>query len=224
MFKYSAKRLLVCDMAGTTVQERGIVYSALWKTIKIIKPNLQKSEIARFTGHKKSDVIKHFVLNEKIDGPNSVIRNLNSEFNYFLKNEYMNNPTVKLIHPDLPDYFNMLRYNGIKITLNTGYNKDIQNLLIDKLNMLDFIDDYISSEEVKYGRPFPYMIHELMERNNIDNISEVIKVGDTVSDIQEGKNACCDTVAVLSGADDLRMLKKEKPTFVVNNITNIRFI
>ena len=166
MFKYSAKRLLVCDMAGTTIQERGIVYSALYQTIKMIKPDVMKSEIAKFTGHKKSDVIKHFVLNENIDGPKGVIRNLNSEFNYFLKKEYMNNPTVNLIHPDLPDYFNMLRYNGIKIALNTGYNMDIQNLLIDKLNMLDFIDDYISSEEVKYGRPFPYMIHELMERNN----------------------------------------------------------
>ena len=224
MFKYSAKRLLVSDMAGTTVQEKGIVYSALFRTIKIIKPNLQKSEITRFTGHKKSDVIKHFVLNENIISPKSIIKNLNSEFNYFLKKEYMNNPTIKLIHPDLPDYFNMLRYNGIRVALNTGYNKDIQNILVDKLNMINFIDDYISSEEVKNGRPFPYMIHELMERNNIDDISQVVKVGDTVSDIREGKNACCDTVAVLSGADNLRMLKKEEPTFVVNNITNIRFI
>ena len=224
MFKYSAKKLIVSDMAGTTIQEQGIVYSALYQTIKIIKPYVMKSDITKFTGHKKSDVIKHFVDEEKISSPKNVIRNLNSEFNYFLKKEYMDNPTVKLIHPELPDYFNMLRYNGVRVALNTGYNMEIQNLLIDKLNMINFIDDYISSEEVTHGRPFPYMIHELMERNNIDNISEVVKVGDTVADIREGKNACCDTVAVLSGADTLRMLKEEEPSFVVNNITNIRFI
>ena len=224
MFKYSAKRLLISDMAGTTIQEKNIVYNSLFNTIKMIKPNILKVEISKFTGHNKIDVIKHFVTEEKMDSPNTVIRNLNSEFNYFLKKEYMNNSSVKLIKPDLPEYFNMLRYNGVKVALNTGYNMDIQNLLIDKLNMFDFIDDYISSEEVTKGRPYPYMVHELMERNNIDNVSEVIKVGDTIADIREGKNAGCDTVGVLSGADTLIMLKKERPSFVVNDITNIRFI
>ena len=224
MFKYSMKRLLISDMAGTTIQEKGIVYNSLFNTIKLIKSNLTKNDIAKFTGHNKIDVIKHFVNAQKMDSPNVVIRNLNSEFNYFLKKEYMNNLSVKLISPNLPDYFNMLRYNGVKIALNTGYNIDIQNLLVDKLNMINFIDDYISSEEVTKGRPAPYMIHELMERNGVSDINEVVKVGDTVADIREGKNAGCDTVGVLSGSDSLSMLRKEKPNFVVNNITCIRFI
>jgi len=224
MFKYSAKRFLISDMAGTTIQEKGIVYNSLFNTIKLIKPKLMKSEISKFAGHNKIEVIKHFVKEEKMDSPNTVIRNLNSEFNYFLKKEYMNNSSVKLIKPELPDYFNMLRYNGVRIALNTGYNIEIQNLLIDKLNMFDFIDDYISSDEVTKGRPYPYMIHELMERNGIDNVSEVVKVGDTAADIREGRNAGCDTVGVLSGADDIKILMKEDPTFMVNNITNIRFI
>ena len=224
MFKYSAKRLLISDMAGTTIQEKNIVYNSLFNTIKMIKPNLMKVEISKFSGHNKIEVIRHFVKEEKMDSPNTVIRNLNSEFNYFLKKEYMNNSSVKLIKPELPEYFNMLRYNGVRVALNTGYNMDIQNLLIDKLNMFNFIDDYISSEEVTKGRPYPYMIHELMERNNIDNVSEVIKVGDTIADIREGKNAGCDTVGVLSGSDTLIMLKKERPSFIVNDITNIRFI
>ena len=218
------KRLLISDMAGTTIQEKGIVYNSLFNTIKLIKSNLTKNDIAKFTGHNKIDVIKHFVNAQKMDSPNVVIRNLNSEFNYFLKKEYMNNLSVKLISPNLPDYFNMLRYNGVKIALNTGYNIDIQNLLVDKLNMINFIDDYISSEEVTKGRPAPYMIHELMERNGVSDINEVVKVGDTVADIREGKNAGCDTVGVLSGSDSLSLLRKEKPNFVVNNITCIRFI
>ena len=224
MFKYSMKRLLISDMAGTTIQEKGIVYNSLFNTIKMIKPNLTKSEIAKFTGHNKVEVINHFVNEQKVESPNVVIRNLNSEFNCFLKKEYMNNSSVQLISPNLPDYFNMLRYNGIKIALNTGYNKDIQQLLIDKLDMTNFVDDYISSEEVVKGRPEPYMINELMKRNNISNINEVIKVGDTVADIREGKNAGCDTVGVLSGSDSLSILTKENPNFIVNNITSIKLI
>ena len=224
MFRYSAKKLLISDMAGTTIQEKGIVYNSLFNTIKLIKPKLMKGEITKFSGHNKIDVIRHFVKEEKIHSPDIVIRNLNSEFNYFLKKEYMNNSSVRLISPTLPDYFNMLRSNGVRVALNTGYNIDIQNLLVDKLNMINFIDDYISSEEVTKGRPSPYMIHALMERNKITDVSEVLKVGDTVADIREGKNAGCDTVGVLSGSDTVSMLRKENPNFIVNNITNMRFI
>ena len=224
MFKYSMTKLLVCDMAGTTIQEKGIVYNSLFKTIKMIKPNLDKSEITKFHGCSKSEVIKYFINDRKLNSPNKIQEHLESEFNYFLKNEYTKNNSVKLIHPDLPDYFNMLRDNGIKVALNTGYNKNIQDLLIDKLNMTNFIDDCISSDEVTYGRPYPFMIHKLMNRNNISDINNVIKIGDSVMDIKEGKNAGCKTVGVLSGADSRGILVEEDPDFIVSNIIDIKFI
>jgi phosphonatase-like hydrolase len=215
--------MLICDMAGTTVQEKGIVYNSLFNTIKLIKPNLIKSEISKFSGYNKNEVIKYYVDKQKMDSPIIVLNNLKSEFNYYLKKEYSNNNSVNLIHPNLPLFFNLLREQDIKICLNTGYNKDIQNLLIDKLNLLDCIDDYISSEEVDRGRPYPYMIERLMFRNNIEYPQEVIKIGDSIADINEGKNAGCKTVGVLSGAGSKEELKKHNPDFIINNIMDLRF-
>ena len=223
MFKLRSTRMLICDMAGTTVQEKGIVYNSLFNTIKLIKPNLIKSEISKFSGYNKNEVIKYYVDKQKMDSPIIVLNNLKSEFNYYLKKEYSNNNSVNLIHPNLPLFFNLLREQDIKICLNTGYNKDIQNLLIDKLNLLDCIDDYISSEEVDRGRPYPYMIERLMFRNNIEYPQEVIKIGDSVVDIKEGKNAGCKTVGVLSGSNSKVQLKKEKPDFIINNIMDLKF-
>ena len=55
-----------------------------------------------------------------------------------------------------------------------------------------------TSEDVEgYGRPFPYMIHKNMQYFKNKTVDEVIKVGDTDSDIQEGTNAGVLTV----GAD-----------------------
>ena len=223
MFKLRSTRMLICDMAGTTVQEKGIVYNSLFNTIKLIKPNLIKSEISKFSGYNKNEVIKYYVDKQKMDSPIIVLNNLKSEFNYYLKKEYSNNNSVNLIHPNLPLFFNLLREQDIKICLNTGYNKDIQNLLIDKLNLLDCIDDYISSEEVDRGRPYPYMIERLMFRNNIEYPQEVIKIGDSIADINEGKNAGCKTVGVLSGSNSKVQLKKEKPDFIINNIMDLKF-
>ena len=101
MFRISSTKMLICDMAGTTIQEKGIVYNSLYRTIKLIHPNLQKNDIKPFGGAKKREVIKYFVNKRKMDSPEVVINNLDSEFNYFLKKEYQNNPSVKLIHPNL---------------------------------------------------------------------------------------------------------------------------
>ena len=223
MFRLKSTRMLICDMAGTTIQEKRIVYNSLFNTIKLIKPDLLRSDISRFAGYNKNEVIKYYVDQQRMNSPDVVFRNLKSEFNYYLKKEYINNDSVKLMDKNLPSFFNLLRDQDIKICLNTGYNKDIQNLLIDKLGLLDCIDDYISSEEVDKGRPYPYMIERLMTRNNIDNSQEVIKIGDTIVDIREGKNAGCKTVGVLSGSNLKEQLKKENPDFIIGNIMDLRF-
>ena len=96
-----------------------------------------------------------------------------------------------------------MRNNNIKICLNTGYNKNIQKLIIDKLNLEEMIDDYISSEDVEKSRPYPDMINELKYRNNIKNSKEIIKIGDTQNDILEGKNAgCLLNIGVLTGSNN----------------------
>ena len=222
MFKLSQTKMLVCDMAGTIIKEKGIVYDALFKTVKLINPNILRSDINEFYGCKKSDVISYFVDKQKMNSPDTVKSNLNSELNYFLKKEYTENPNVKLIDPNIPYLFNSLRYHGIKICLNTGYNKTIQKLLIDKFDLSDHIDGYISSEEVIFGRPYPDMINKLMIRNDIEDPKSVIKIGDTLADIKEGKNAGCKTVGVLSGAAKKSILEKENPDFIIDSIMDLK--
>ena len=223
MFGLRSTKMIIFDMAGTTIQEKGIVYNSLFNTIKLIKPDLLRSDISRFAGYNKNEVIKYYIDQQRMNSPDVVLRNFKSEFNYYLKKEYINNDSVKLMDKNMPSFFNLLREYDIKICLNTGYNKDIQNLLIDKLELLDCIDDYISSEEVERGRPYPYMINKLMSRNNVNIPEEVIKIGDTIADIKEGKNAGCKTVGVLSGADSKEQLLKEKPDIIINNVMDLRF-
>ena len=113
----------------------------------------------------------------------NIRQQLYTNFDSNLKNRYFDNSNITLIDSKLPALFNSLREKNIKIALNTGYSKEIQGAIINKLRMNDFIDTYISSEEVKYGRPYPYMIYHLMEKYNIQNPKSVIKFGDTRNDI-----------------------------------------
>ena len=193
-------RLLVCDMAGTIINERGIVYKSLLNTLENIGI---KNELVWWYGLEKKEVINKsvdkFYNGDDID---SKKEELFTEFKERLDEEYFDSKSnICLIDEKIPDYFTELRKNGFKVALNTGYNKKIQEKLIDKLNLGNYIDDYISSEEVVAGRPYPYMIDELIKRNGIKIPGDVIKVGDTRNDIVEGRNARCGLkVGVLSGS------------------------
>ena len=84
-----------------------------------------------------------------------------------------------------------------------------------------FIDDYVSSDDVLNGRPYPDMIRLLMKRNEITNPNEVIKFGDTKNDILEGNNAKCFlSVGVLTGAGDENELSRAD--YILNSVMDIR--
>ena len=59
------------------------------------------------------------------------------------------------------------------------------------------------------GRPYPYMIYRNMEKLGIMDVRKVIKVGDTVSDIKEGKNAGAFSVGVIVGSSELGLSQEE---------------
>ena len=219
-------KMIVCDMAGTIIKENNIVYKTLYEVIKSFNNSLLQEDINKFKGFTKLEVIDHFVKKQGLPIRESrlLIKQSNNKFNSLLKEKYSLDKNVKLIHPHLPNLLNTLRDNDKKIVLNTGYNKEIQNILIDKFSLNKCIDDYISSEEVKVGRPYPYMIYNLMERNNIKNINQVIKIGDTPVDILEGRNAGCFTIGVLSGASTYEELNAARPNTIINDIMDIKFI
>ena len=99
----------------------------------------------------------------------------------------------------------------------------LKRKIINHFNMNDYVDDFISSGDVRMGRPYPYMIHRIMERNNIISVKHVAKVGDTRNDVLEGKNAGCGlTIAGQTGAGSTRDFLEAD--MIVDKITNIDMV
>merc|ERR1712187_850698 len=101
-----------------------------------------------------------------------------------------------------------------------GYPQNIQKGLVKRLGFDKVVDGYISAYDVPDGRPCPYMIHTLMQRLGIEDVRRVAKAGDSVRDVEEGRNAGCGLViGVLSGADSAEELLKAGADIVAGNIT-----
>jgi phosphonatase-like hydrolase len=198
-FKLKNIKMLVFDMAGTTINENGIVYETLYSTMKDFGLHVPKSEQKFWHGANKKEILDNYLVDNNVMTQN-IQEDLHTKFFNNLKEQYFESNNIELIHPKLPELLTTFRENDIKVTLNTGYNREIQNSIIHRLNMSDYISDYVCSEDVSRGRPYPYMIYKLMERNDIINAKQVVKIGDSNKDIFEGINAgCFSSIGVLSG-------------------------
>ncbi len=110
------------------------------------------------------------------------------------------------------------------MALNAGFTKAVTQPILKRLHWdeASFIDEVICSDEVCEGRPYPYMIHQLMQKMNIDSSENVAKVGDTRVDIEEGINAGCGiVVAVTTGAYTKDELIRYHPDFIIDSLEKL---
>jgi phosphonoacetaldehyde hydrolase len=97
----------------------------------------------------------------------------------------------------VPDVVQRLRSRGLKIGSTTGYTRPMLDVLLPHAARQGYAPDCaLSPDDVGAGRPRPLMIYENAVRMKVYPLEAVIKVGDTVSDIEEGLNAGTWTVGV----------------------------
>lgn len=109
------------------------------------------------------------------------------------------------------DTVKYLREKGIKIGSTTGYTDAMMAIVTKEAKKAGYEPDcWFSPDSTGHvGRPYPYMIFKNMEALHISSVEKVMKVGDTVSDILEGKNAGLFTIGILEGSSEMGLTKTE---------------
>lgn len=104
-----------------------------------------------------------------------------------------------------------LRKMGMKIGSTTGYTDEMMAIVAPKAKENGYAPYcWFSPNSVEnHGRPHPYMIFQNMKALGLSDVRKVIKVGDTVSDIKEGKNAGMISVGIIEGSSVLGFSQKE---------------
>ena len=104
-----------------------------------------------------------------------------------------------------------LRAQGIRIGSTTGYTDQMMAVVTQGAARQGYAPDaWFSPDSVQgLGRPYPYMIYANMAQFQIPSVADVVKVGDTVADIQEGKNAGILSLGVLEGSSVLGLTQEE---------------
>lgn len=109
------------------------------------------------------------------------------------------------------DAVKQLRGMGLKIGSTTGYTDEMMEIVVPLAKEKGYEPDcWFSPNAVSnMGRPYPYMIFKNLERLKVSSVKNVIKVGDTVSDIKEGICAGVITVGVVEGSSIMALRETE---------------
>jgi phosphonoacetaldehyde hydrolase len=103
-----------------------------------------------------------------------------------------------------------LRTQGIKIAGTTGYTRP----MLEQLEALAAEQGYetdrsLTPEDVGAGRPYPWMCFKLAIDLKIYPLGRCVKIGDTVSDIEEGLNAGMWTIGLTRSGNSVGLTLAE---------------
>ena len=199
MYKY-----IIFDFDGTLVDTNYLIEETIRTTAKeVLKKDIDQNIIASVWGK---------VLDEQMASldPDRI-----EELSDFYR-QYYN--THKDQHTNLFDgileMLDALHEMGCQMGIVTNKGTSGLNHGLDKFQMKDYFKIALSKTDVVMKKPHPEGLYKVMEYFNARK-DQVLFIGDSIHDIECGKNAGVDTVLVKWTVMELESLKKLNPTYLV---------
>jgi phosphonoacetaldehyde hydrolase len=209
---------VIFDWAGTTVD-----YGCFAPTGVFVEVFRQKgiditiAEARGPMGMHKRDHIKALTQNPRIAGlwraehnRESTENDVDDMFAKFIPLQMAVIEEHSAIIPELPEAIKLLRSMDMKIGSTTGYNNEMMEILTAAAAKQGYVaDSVVCATDVPAGRPAPWMAFKNAENLNIFPMQALVKIGDTISDIEEGINAGMWSVGVIDSSNEMGLTLNE---------------
>jgi phosphonatase-like hydrolase len=186
-------KMVMFDMSGTTIRDDNEVMLCFKKALADMNISRPDSQLNAMMGWSKIEVFRTIWREEiaSLEVAEVRARRTYKIFKEHLENYYAENPVAPT--EGALETFEFLHRAGIYVVLDTGFYRKVVDILLQKLNWTEgaTVDFTVASDEVPNGRPAPDMIQLAMKHFNINDPKQIIKIGDTPSDLQEGRAARC---------------------------------
>lgn len=212
--------LVIFDIGGTLVEDRGEVPKALLCACHENGVEASAAEIRPFRGASKHEFInalvkQHFgAAGRENDARASAI---SARFESCLEEAYGSSGGRAIAGAGA--CLSWLRERGIALAVNSGFPRRIADLLLLHAGFADLFNAVITGEDVPLGRPAPYLIFRAMECTGATDVRAAMTVGDTPLDIQAGRNAGAGhVIAVPTGAYSAAELREYAPDHILPSV------
>ena len=209
--------LIVCDLAGTTIYDRGEVSAAFEQALREAGLPYDAAEMRAWRGASKREVVGRLVTRQNgatvIDGDQVYRR-----FRELLLARLAEAGPLSL--PGVEETLARLKAEGCRVAATTGFDRDVAETILAAVSWGGMLDAWVCGDDVAQGRPAPFMIFRAMERCGVADVRRVAVVGDTRLDLEAAWNAGAGwRIGVLTGAHDRATLASAPHTHLCEAVT-----
>jgi phosphonatase-like hydrolase len=209
----SPLKLVVLDIGGTLIADHGEVPDAMLGAFSRHGVTVTPQEFSEWRGASKREMVRHFVGREhKSDG---LIEPIYADFMATASKAYEKVQPI----PGAEQAMKELAAMKLALATTTGFDSVLTTAILSRLGWQHYFVASISSDQVREGRPAPYMLFHAMEAAGVYEPAQVIAVGDTPLDLQAATNGNMGAaIGVYSGAATEERLRKERNSGVLPSV------
>ncbi|MEV0175295.1 phosphonatase-like hydrolase [Streptomyces sp. NPDC050803] len=211
-------RLVVLDMAGTTVADGGLVEQAFAAAARRLgaDPDAMLDHVRATMGESKISVFRHLF------GEEARAQQANKAFEEAYA-ALVDGGRVAAV-PGAREAVEELRSQGRTVVLTTGFARPTQDAILAALGWQDLVPLTLCPADAGgRGRPYPDMVLAAFLRTAAaDSVRQIAVVGDTSYDMLSGVRAGAGVVAgVLTGAHDAEALRAAGAGQVLGSVAEL---
>ncbi|MGW6906478.1 phosphonatase-like hydrolase [Streptomyces sp. NPDC054940] len=211
-------RLVVLDMAGTTVADGGLVERAFAAAAQHVgaDPAAGIDHVRATMGESKISVFRHLF------GDETKAQEANKAFEAAYADLVDGGEVAAL--PGAREAIEELTAQGRTVVLSTGFARPTQDAILAALGWQDLVPLTLCPADAGgRGRPYPDMVLTAFLRTKaVDAVRQVAVVGDTSYDMLSGVRAGAGVVAgVLTGAHDADALRAAGASHVLGSVAEL---
>ena len=209
---------IILDWAGTTMDygcyAPAVVFVEVYKR-KQVPISIQEARVP-MGAHKKVHIRKISQIEavaqrwETVHGRRATEEDIEAMFQEFIPRQLACLADYADLIPGTLEALKDFRGRGLKIGSTTGYTGDMMKLLLAEAKRRGYEPDAtVCATDVPAGRPEPWMCLQNAMLLRIYPMEAIVKVGDTLPDIEEGLNAGMWTVGLARTGNELGLNEAE---------------
>jgi len=211
------KKLIIFDMDGTVIDSEQDVFLCFSHVLRTkLNIELTREKFKELAGMTLDDSYRQVLPADK--------KYLAEELTAAYRKRYIDEGhclDTTVLFDDVRETLKILKDQGFILAVASSKHERALKPIIEKLDLAETFDLIVGSgvKNLKH-KPDPEVLNYILETLNIVK-EDAVMVGDTRIDIEAGKNANIDTIALTYGYEVQGKLIECKPTYLIDNFKEI---
>jgi phosphonoacetaldehyde hydrolase len=216
--KFHFLKALILDWAGTAVDYGSLApVAALQRVFAENGIAITSAEARKDMGVLKKDQIRFILFGDRVHHAWTALRghspseqDVISLFTEFLPQQAEILSQFSEPIPGVPETVEAWKASGLRIGSTTGYTRELLDIVAQAASARGYLPEAsVTPDEVGAGRPAPLMCYRNAILLSVYPLSAFVKIGDTPSDIAEGRNAGMWTIAITRTGNEIGLARQD---------------